>query len=194
MHVILSQRAGRRAQTKAQEANRRRWTSRPMPKLRRTGAPPSTSRRREPEDHAGERLQAPHPTRQDGSRSATCAARAKWPNRTSKLERMLHAVNSDLAFRRPDAEVCSAGFGPPDSLHEERRCRVKRGTVRRAKRRSCCRAPKFFQTKAKLYRAAESVDTALRLRRPRNKKRDFRRLWIVHINAGAHRTGSTTAR
>ena len=67
--------------------------------------------------------------------------------------------------------------------------RVKRGTVRRAKRKKLlARAKGFFQTKSKLYRAAkESVDTALKYAfvGRRRKKRDFRRLWIVRINAAA---------
>jgi len=71
--------------------------------------------------------------------------------------------------------------------------RVKRGTVRRAKRKKLlARAKGFFQTKSKLYRAAkESVDTALKYAYVgrKNKKRDFRRLWIVRINAGAHEHG-----
>ena len=52
--------------------------------------------------------------------------------------------------------------------------RVKRGTVRRAKRKKLlARAKGFYQTKSKLYRAAkESVDTALqvRLRRPQEQE------------------------
>jgi large subunit ribosomal protein L20 len=71
--------------------------------------------------------------------------------------------------------------------------RVKRGTVRRAKRKKLlARAKGFYQTKSKLYRAAkESVDTALKYAfvGRRNKKRDFRRLWIIRINAGAHEHG-----
>jgi large subunit ribosomal protein L20 len=67
--------------------------------------------------------------------------------------------------------------------------RVKRGTVRRAKRkRLLARAKGFFQTKSKLYRSAkESVDTAAKYAYVgrKNKKRDFRRLWIVRINAAA---------
>ena len=67
--------------------------------------------------------------------------------------------------------------------------RVKRGTVRRAKRKKLlARAKGFFQTKSKLYRAAkESVDTALKYAfvGRRRKKRDFRRLWIIRINAAA---------
>ncbi len=71
--------------------------------------------------------------------------------------------------------------------------RVKRGTVRRAKRRKAlARAKGFYQTKSKLYRAAkEAVDTALSYAYVgrRLKKRDFRRLWIIRINAAAREHG-----
>ena len=71
--------------------------------------------------------------------------------------------------------------------------RVKRGTVRRAKRKKLlARAKGFYQTKSKLYRAAkEAVDTALKYAfvGRRNRKRDFRRLWIVRINAAARLHG-----
>ena len=73
--------------------------------------------------------------------------------------------------------------------------RVKRGTVRRAKRKKLlARAKGFYQTKSKLYRQAkESVDTAGKYAfvGRKNKKRDFRRLWIVRINAGARENGLT---
>jgi large subunit ribosomal protein L20 len=73
--------------------------------------------------------------------------------------------------------------------------RVKRGTVRRAKRKKLlARAKGFYQTKSKLYRAAkESVDTAAKYAYVgrKNKKRDFRRLWIVRINAAARENGLT---
>ena len=73
--------------------------------------------------------------------------------------------------------------------------RVKRGTVRRAKRKKLlARAKGFFQTKSKLYRAAkESVDTAGKYAfvGRKQKKRDFRRLWIVRINAAARENGLT---
>ena len=52
----------------------------------------------------------------------------------------------------------------------------------------------FYQTKSKLYRSAkESVDTALRYAfvGRRRKKRDFRRLWVVRINAAARLNGLT---
>lgn len=71
--------------------------------------------------------------------------------------------------------------------------RVKRGTVRRAKRKKLlARAKGFYQTKSKLYRAAkESVDTALKYAfvGRRLRKRDFRRLWVTRINAAAREHG-----
>ncbi|HOC17844.1 MAG TPA: 50S ribosomal protein L20 [Vicinamibacterales bacterium] len=71
--------------------------------------------------------------------------------------------------------------------------RVKRGTVRRAKRKKLLGLAKgYYARKSKLYRSAkEAVDTALKYAfvGRRNKKRDFRRLWIVRINAAAHEQG-----
>ncbi|HEY6507281.1 MAG TPA: 50S ribosomal protein L20, partial [Vicinamibacterales bacterium] len=52
----------------------------------------------------------------------------------------------------------------------------------------------FFQTKSKLYRAAkESVDTAAKYAYVgrKNKKREYRRLWVVRINAAARENGLT---
>jgi large subunit ribosomal protein L20 len=73
--------------------------------------------------------------------------------------------------------------------------RVKRGSVRRAKRKKLlARAKGYYQTKSKLYRAAkESVDTAAKYAYVgrKNKKRDFRRLWVVRINAAARENGLT---
>jgi large subunit ribosomal protein L20 len=75
--------------------------------------------------------------------------------------------------------------------------RVKRGSVRRAKRKKLlARAKGYYQTKSKLYRAAkESVDTAGKYAYVgrKQKKRDFRRLWIVRINAAARENGLTYA-
>jgi large subunit ribosomal protein L20 len=72
---------------------------------------------------------------------------------------------------------------------------VKRGSVRRAKRKKLLsRAKGFYQTKSKLYRSAkESVDTALKYAfvGRRRKKRDFRRLWVIRINAAAREHGLT---
>lgn len=73
--------------------------------------------------------------------------------------------------------------------------RVKRGGIRRAKRKRLLKRTKgFFATKSKLYRAAkESADTALKYAfvGRRRKKRDFRRLWVIRINAGAREHGLT---
>jgi large subunit ribosomal protein L20 len=67
--------------------------------------------------------------------------------------------------------------------------------VRRAKRKKILgRAKGFYQTKSKLYRSAkESVDTALKYAfvGRRRKKRDFRRLWVMRINAAARENGLT---
>jgi large subunit ribosomal protein L20 len=75
--------------------------------------------------------------------------------------------------------------------------RVKRGTVRRAKRKKLLGMAKgYYARKSKLYRSAkEAVDTALKYAfvGRRNKKRDFRRLWIVRINAAAREHGLTYA-
>ena len=71
--------------------------------------------------------------------------------------------------------------------------RVKRGNLRRAKRRRIlARAKGFYQTKSKLYRAAkEAVDKSLEYAYVgrRRKKRDFRRLWVIRINAAARQHG-----
>ena len=73
--------------------------------------------------------------------------------------------------------------------------RVKRGTVRRAKRKKLLGLAKgYYANKSKLYRAAkESVDTALKYAfvGRRRKKRDFRRLWVMRINAAAREHGLT---
>ena len=71
--------------------------------------------------------------------------------------------------------------------------RVKRGTVRRAKRKKLLkRAKGFYATKSKLYQAAqEAVDKALNYAYSgrRRKKRDYRRIWVVRINAAARTHG-----
>ena len=71
--------------------------------------------------------------------------------------------------------------------------RVKRGSVRRAKRKKLlARTKGFYATKSKLYRAAKlagekAAEYAYIGRRL--KKRDFRRLWVIRINAGARQHG-----
>ena len=76
--------------------------------------------------------------------------------------------------------------------------RMKRGPLRRRKRRRLlARAKGFYQTKSKLYRAAkEAVDTSLSYAfvGRRRKKRDFRRLWVIRINAAAREHGLSYSR
>jgi len=71
--------------------------------------------------------------------------------------------------------------------------RVKRGTKRRASRaKTLERASGYFLTKGKLHRAAqEAVERALKFAYigRRQKKRDFRALWIVRIGAGCRAAG-----
>ena len=67
--------------------------------------------------------------------------------------------------------------------------RVKRGNKRRLKRKKILRRAKgYYLAKSSLYRyAREQVQRSLRFayRDRRTRKRDFRRLWIVRINAAA---------
>ena len=73
--------------------------------------------------------------------------------------------------------------------------RVKRGTKRRARRKKLLKHAKgFFLTKSKLFRSAkEAVNRSLRYsyRDRRNRKRDFRTLWIQRIGAAARNNGIT---
>ena len=71
--------------------------------------------------------------------------------------------------------------------------RVKRGTHRRASRKKTLeQASGYFLTKSKLYRAAqEAVERGLKFAYVgrKNKKRDYRALWIVRINAACREAG-----
>src|SRR6202158_2488526 len=71
--------------------------------------------------------------------------------------------------------------------------RVKRGTKRRAKRKKILeRASGYFLTKSKLYRAAkEAVDRGLQCAYSgrKQRKRQYRSLWIVRIGAAAKLNG-----
>ena len=71
--------------------------------------------------------------------------------------------------------------------------RVKRGTKRRAKRKKILdRASGYFLTKSKLHHAAkEAVDRALKFAYSgrKQKKRQYRSLWIVRIGAAAKLNG-----
>jgi large subunit ribosomal protein L20 len=71
--------------------------------------------------------------------------------------------------------------------------RVKRGTKRRARRKKILdRASGYFLTKSKLFRSAkESVERGLKFAYSgrRQKKRQFRSMWIVRIGAAARLHG-----
>src|ERR1700761_1442450 len=71
--------------------------------------------------------------------------------------------------------------------------RVKRGTKRNARRKKILkRARGYFLTKSKLYQAAqEAVERGLKFAYSgrKQKKRQFRSLWIVRINAAAKING-----
>jgi len=76
--------------------------------------------------------------------------------------------------------------------------RVKRGTKRRHRRKKMLKLAKGYYTgKSKLYRAAQqaiekSLGYAYRDRRA--KKREFRSLWIVRINAAARQNDLSYSR
>lgn len=71
--------------------------------------------------------------------------------------------------------------------------RVKRGTKRRQNRaKTLERASGFFLTKSKLHRSAqEAVERALKFAYTgrKQKKRQYRSLWIVRIGAAANEAG-----
>jgi large subunit ribosomal protein L20 len=71
--------------------------------------------------------------------------------------------------------------------------RVKRGNVARKRRKKVLKLAKGFRgSHSKLFRTAnQQVMKALRYayRDRRNRKRDFRRLWITRINAAARMHG-----
>lgn len=71
--------------------------------------------------------------------------------------------------------------------------RVKRGTKRRASRKKTLDlASGYFLTKSKLYRAAqEAVERGLKFAYSgrKQKKRDYRSLWIVRISAACKAAG-----
>lgn len=71
--------------------------------------------------------------------------------------------------------------------------RIKRGTKARQRRKKVLKLAKGYRGgRSKLFRtAADSVDKALRYayRDRKQRKRDFRKLWIARINAGARMNG-----
>src|ERR1700730_13054725 len=88
--------------------------------------------------------------------------------------------------------VCSRPVCLPQK-GETPMARVKRGTKRRARRKKYLKRTKgFFLTKSKLYQSAqEAANRADRyaFRDRRQRKRQFRRLWIQRIGAAARLNG-----
>jgi large subunit ribosomal protein L20 len=76
--------------------------------------------------------------------------------------------------------------------------RVKRGTKRRARRAKYLGLAKgYWGAKGHNYRTAkEAVEKSLlyAYRDRRNRKRDFRRLWIIRIKAAAEQNGLSYSR
>jgi len=76
--------------------------------------------------------------------------------------------------------------------------RVKTGTVRRKRHKKILKLAKgFYSGRRKHFRKAkEAVEHALvyAYRDRRQKKRDFRKLWIVRINAACRLNGTTYSR
>jgi large subunit ribosomal protein L20 len=73
--------------------------------------------------------------------------------------------------------------------------RVKTGTVRRARHKKILKMAKgFYSGRRKHFRKAkEAVEHALvyAYRDRKRKKRDFRKLWIIRINAACRLNGTT---
>ncbi len=76
--------------------------------------------------------------------------------------------------------------------------RVRRGTKRHNKRRKVLKLAKgYYGTRSRAYRIAKlAVDRALACsyRDRRQRKRQFRRLWITRINAAARTNGLSYSR
>ena len=76
--------------------------------------------------------------------------------------------------------------------------RVKRSIGAKKKRRKILKLAKgYFGARSRLYRTAtEAVDRAMKYayRDRRTRKRDFRRLWIIRINAAARINNVTYSR
>ncbi len=73
--------------------------------------------------------------------------------------------------------------------------RIKKGKAAQARHKKVLQQAKgYYGAKSKLYRSAnEAVMRAMRssYRGRKEKKRNFRRLWITRINAGARQYGIT---
>ena len=76
--------------------------------------------------------------------------------------------------------------------------RVTNAPASRRRRKRCLKQARgFYGARSKLYRqATEAVDRAMRLStiHRKQKKRDYRSLWIVRLSAACHQHGMTYSR
>jgi large subunit ribosomal protein L20 len=76
--------------------------------------------------------------------------------------------------------------------------RIKRGVTKQKRHKKVLKAARgYFLGRSKLYKAAHEAVMhawAYAYRDRRNKKRDFRRLWITRINAAARLNGMSYSR
>jgi large subunit ribosomal protein L20 len=109
-------------------------------------------------------------------------------------------LKSSIAFGRVKRSEIAAGRIFLTSSRQQQQTkkensmpRVKRGTKRRAKRKKILdRASGYFLTKSKLYRSAkEAVERGLKFAYSgrKQRKRQYRSLWIVRIGAAAKLNG-----
>jgi len=100
-----------------------------------------------------------------------------------------------LILPRQETILTPEGLSYRENQRSKPMARVKRGTKRRARRKKYLKRTKgFFLTKSKLYQSAqEAANRADRyaFRDRRNKKRQYRRLWIQRIGAAARLNGLT---
>jgi large subunit ribosomal protein L20 len=91
--------------------------------------------------------------------------------------------------------AAQSGLDPRNQKGEKHMPRVKRSHKRSDRRKKILeRASGYFLTKSKLYQAAqEAVERGLKFgyRGRREKKRQFRSLWIVRIAAAAKLNGTS---
>jgi large subunit ribosomal protein L20 len=113
-------------------------------------------------------------------------------NQQSKIRQLLRVCEE--ARRSPPWRIVLASSRQYLEIKKENTMpRVKRGTKRRAKRKKILdRASGYFLTKSKLYRSAkEAVERGLKFAYSgrKQRKRQYRSLWIVRIGAAAKLNG-----
>jgi large subunit ribosomal protein L20 len=126
--------------------------------------------------------------KKNGDREAQGPARILEPHpreEVAQVQAQARRAGVDREGRRED--------GPPAPRRERPMTRVKRSVHARKKRRATLERAKGYRGEAhsSYRRAKEAVMKAdsYAYRDRRNRKRDFRRLWITRINAAARQNG-----